>query len=142
MGEEGLNTNLASEYYVLSMLYRQGIDAQLTLGNKKSVDIIVQINDNKFLTIDVKGLKGTTSFPIDNCKNKEKTHFIVFVSFLNKINDCSCLPEVYIVPAKDLFKKWKVLVYENKKANRKVVQLGKLRKFSLKYKDNWDYFKK
>ena len=34
------NTNLASEFYVLSMLHRLGSDASLTLGNKKSVDIV------------------------------------------------------------------------------------------------------
>ena len=28
------NTNLASEYYVLSMLYRLGVDAYLTLEHK------------------------------------------------------------------------------------------------------------
>jgi hypothetical protein len=35
------NTNLAAEFYVLSMLHRLGADAALTLGNKKAVDIIV-----------------------------------------------------------------------------------------------------
>ena len=39
--QRGYNTNLASEFYVLSMLYRPGLDANLTLGNKKSVDIAV-----------------------------------------------------------------------------------------------------
>jgi hypothetical protein len=39
--QRGYNTNLASEFYVLSMLYRLGFDANLTLGNKKSVDIAV-----------------------------------------------------------------------------------------------------
>ena len=39
------NTNLAAEFYVLSMLHRLGADAALTLGNKKAVDIIV-VNGN------------------------------------------------------------------------------------------------
>lgn len=43
------NTNLAAEFYVLSMLYRLGADAALTLGNKKAVDIIVA-NENKTIT--------------------------------------------------------------------------------------------
>ncbi len=46
MGEKSQNTNLASEYYVLSMLYRIGANAYLTLGNKKSVDIIVEKRTN------------------------------------------------------------------------------------------------
>ena len=33
------NTNLAAEFYVLSMLHRLGADAALTLGNKKGVDM-------------------------------------------------------------------------------------------------------
>ncbi len=37
----GYNTNLAAEFYVLSMLHRLGADANLTLGNKKSVDIAI-----------------------------------------------------------------------------------------------------
>ena len=35
------NTNLAGEFFILSVLYRLGADANLTLGNKKSVDIVV-----------------------------------------------------------------------------------------------------
>ena len=84
MGEKSQNTNLASEYYVLSMLYRKGVHAFLTLGNKKSVDIIVD-RDGKTLTIDVKGLKGTTNFPIDNWTRINKNHYLIFVSFLNKM---------------------------------------------------------
>ena len=42
MGEITNNTNLASEYYVISMLYRIGAEAYLTLGKKKSVDIVVK----------------------------------------------------------------------------------------------------
>ena len=37
----GYETNLASEFYILSVLHRLGVDATLTLGNKKSVDILV-----------------------------------------------------------------------------------------------------
>ena len=53
---ERYNTNLASEYYVLSMLYRLGFDAYLTLGNKKSVDIIIE-KGNDILTIENEQLK-------------------------------------------------------------------------------------
>jgi hypothetical protein len=39
MANIGYNTNLAAECYVLSMMHRLGAEANLTLGNKKSVDI-------------------------------------------------------------------------------------------------------
>ena len=35
------NTNLAAEFYVLACLHRLGVTANLTLGNKKGVDIVV-----------------------------------------------------------------------------------------------------
>ena len=37
----GYNTNLASEFHVLSVLHRLGATANLTLGNKKGVEIFV-----------------------------------------------------------------------------------------------------
>ncbi len=43
------------------------------------------------VTIDVKGLAGTTSWPVDNVKKKANGHFLVFVSFLGKIGDRACL---------------------------------------------------
>ena len=144
MGEKSQNTNLASEYYVLSMLYRVGANAYLTLGNKKSVDIIVDKN-NRILSIDVKGLKGTTGFPIDNWDKKEKTHFLVFVSFFNKIDDPQIIPETYIVPSLDIDKNFseldgKSLVYLTPSGTRKDVMLSRLRKLKNKYLHKWDYF--
>ena len=37
--KNGFNTGIASEYLVLSMLYRLNYEAYITMGNKKSVDI-------------------------------------------------------------------------------------------------------
>jgi hypothetical protein len=56
--QRGYNTNLASEFYVLSMLYRLGFDANLTLGNKKSVDIAVVLGPGRAITVDVKAVAG------------------------------------------------------------------------------------
>jgi len=91
---KGYNTNLASEYYILSTLYRLGYNAYITLGNKKGIDIIVNIKDKKQLTIDVKGLQGKTMFPLDNVDESvpKRNHFIVFISFLNKMSD----PLIYL----------------------------------------------
>ena len=144
MGEKSQNTNLASEYYVLSMLYRVGANAYLTLGNKKSVDIVID-KDGETLTADVKGLRDTSCFPIDNWNKKHKNHFLIFVSFLRKMEDPSCLPEVYIVPSTELERTWKELngksvIYKNPKGTRLVVELSRLRKLKDKYKDKWEYF--
>ena len=81
------NTNLAAEFHVLSMLHRLGIDASLSLGNKKAVDVVVVRDSGDVVTVDVKGLAGMTSWPVDNVKVSKPNHFLVFVCFLGKIGD-------------------------------------------------------
>lgn len=128
------NTNLASEFYVLSMLHRLGLDASLTLGNKKSVDIVVVRDTGDAITIDVKGLAGTTSWPVDNLKEISKDHFLVFVSYLGKMQDHSIAPEVYVVPSNRV----QPLIYHSPNGKRHVLQLSRMRKKGAKYKDAWD----
>ena len=48
--DSGNNTNLASEFLVLSILHRIGVNAVVTLSNKKAVDLVIE-----FLTIDING---------------------------------------------------------------------------------------
>ena len=43
---------MAAEFHVLSVLHRLGLTATLTLGNKKSVDIVVVRETGKAVTID------------------------------------------------------------------------------------------
>ena len=127
------NTNLASEFYVLSMLHRFGCDASLTLGNKKSVDIVLVREAGNVVTIDVKGLAGTTSWPVDNVKKEADDHFLVFVSYLGKIGDHSVAPEVYVVPSKRLAP----LVYHSPNGKRHVLQLSRMRKDGTEFRDAW-----
>jgi hypothetical protein len=129
------DTNLASEYYTLSMLYRKGIQAFLTLGNKKAVDIIIK-NQQSIITLDVKGIRGQTLFPLNNyiLNNDELTHFFVFISYLNKIKDHNVIPECYIVPSFKINE----LLYKNPKGNRQGVSLASLRKEKKKYRDAWE----
>jgi hypothetical protein len=131
------NTNLASEFYVLSMLHRLGEDASLTLGNKKAVDILLLREDGDVVTIDVKGLAGTTSWPVDNVKKVGAHHFLVFVSFLGKIADHSIAPEVYVVPSKHV----SPLVYHSPNGKRRVLQLSRMRRDGAKFRDAWHLLK-
>jgi hypothetical protein len=83
------NTNLASEFYVLSMLHRFGCDASLTLGNKKSVDIVV-------------------------------------------------VPaEIYVIPSKQLAP----LVYHSPNGKRHVLQLSRMRKDGVQFRNAWELLK-
>ena len=97
------NTNLAAEFYVLSMLYRLGADAALTLGNKKAVDIIVVNENGTITTIDVKGLAGPYDWPADNIHSlQDPQHFYVLVSFEGKITDPLSPPSTWIIPSIEL----------------------------------------
>jgi hypothetical protein len=52
----GNKTNLAPEFFVLSMFFRFSVNTALTIGNKKIVDIIL-VNENWTLpAFDVKKL--------------------------------------------------------------------------------------
>ena len=53
------DTNLASEFYVASQLYRLGYVTVLTLGHTKEIDLVAIHPDGRTVTIDVKGLKNT-----------------------------------------------------------------------------------
>lgn len=135
--QKGYNTNLAAEYYVLSMLYRKGLDAYLTLGNKKSVDIVIEKDNGELETIDVKGLAGKTCWPMDNFSKKQDNHFIVLVSFLDKISDHDVAPECWIIPSLKVEK----LFYHNPKGNRQVIDRYSFVKKGSEYKNNWELLK-
>jgi len=119
------------------VLHRKGVEAYLTVGNKKAVDIVVRRSDGSTLSLDVKGLAGKTSWPVDNIR-PSLHHYLVFVSFLDAIADEHAVPEVYIVPSQDVAAR--KLDYRNPKRSRRVVQLGSLRKAAADYEDNWEVF--
>lgn len=135
MGEKGLNTNLATEFYTLAMLYREEFEASLTLGNKKSVDIFVKIG-NKVKTIDVKGIQAkNNSIPVNNYIKKED-HFLVFV-IINKTKGKEPW-EVYVLPSLELDQK--IIIHHFKKEKR--VYISNLRNFRNEYQNRWDLLKK
>src|SRR5208282_4741582 len=135
MSTEKYNTNLAAEYYVLSILHRLGAEANLTVGNKKSVDVVVVRDAGDAATVDVKGLAGRTSWPVDNLKAGKPNHFIVFVCFLDKIRDLTVVPEVYVVPSERV----PDFTYTSPgEAKREVVELRVMRKENAKhFRDAW-----
>lgn len=128
-------TNMASEYFVMSSLYRLGADPNLTIGDKKAVDIIVK-RKNSYLTIDVKGATNKANPPINYKYHVNENHYYIFVFFKGKILDISFVPEVFIVPSIDI----KYLVYKNHNKKRATVYSSRLFDKANKYKDNWKIF--
>ena len=122
------NTNLASEFYVASKLFRLGY----TLGHTKEIDIVA-INpiDGKIITIDVKGLKNKTNWPLIPRK-KAKSHYFILVAWCNKFNDPSFQPEIFVVPSTKISK-----LLTPWSGNPKVLCVGYTKAKNSKYKNAW-----
>ena len=75
---------LSAEYAVACALCKRNIYAQLTLGNRKRTDILIE-TDNGMARIQVKGKTGT-NWP--HCKGIfRENDYLVFVDFENKSAD-------------------------------------------------------
>ena len=81
--KNGFNTGIASEYLVLSMLYRLNYEAYITMGNKKSVDIWIMRDDKTAVSIDVKSVREYDSIPVGNVEAKDN-HYVIFVIYNKK----------------------------------------------------------
>lgn len=94
------DTNLAAEFYVLSCLHRIGLTANLTLGNKKGVDVVVVRDAGDAVTVEVKGVAKKYDWPANNLiTTKPDSHFVALVSFEGRIDDPTMpSPRVWIVP--------------------------------------------
>ena len=127
------NTNLAAEFYVLSCLHRLGLDATLTLGNKKMVDLVVVRPSGKAATIDVKGLAGKYDWPADNIDSTGKSdHYLAFLSFEGKIDDLASPPRVWVVPSTDVHH------FVRKYQTRTVVSRSLMTSDGTKYLNAWN----
>jgi hypothetical protein len=96
----GYDTNLAAEYYILSCLHRRGLTANLTLGNKKGVDVVVVREAGDAVTVEVKGVAKKYDWPANNLvTQKPDHHFVALVSFEGRIGEPEMpAPRVWIVP--------------------------------------------
>jgi len=100
---------IAGEFWFYSQLQRLGYKAYITLGNTKSVDIAIQLNNNRTLTFDVKSKANFGGSFMYLPKNvRDKNHFFVFVNLAvnskNKKTEILSYPNCYIVNSLNLDK--------------------------------------
>lgn len=100
----GYDTNLAAEFYVLCCLHRRGLAANLTLGNKKGVDIVVARQAGDAVTVEVKGIAKKYDWPANNLRSHDpERHFVALVSFEGQIEQLSMPPpRVWVIPFKEI----------------------------------------
>lgn len=91
---------LASKFYVLSVLHRLGADATLTFSQSDNVDITVVLESGKALTVDVKTLTGPMEWPVGEFRARAG-HFLTFVWY-PAASHPNTPPAVYIVGSEQL----------------------------------------
>jgi len=94
---------LAGEFAVASELCKRGIYAQLTLGNRKSTDLLLDVEDGGMLRVQVKSKQGK-EWPACNGVACGKPEVLVLVDFQKKADDQR--PDFYILTGED----WKKVV--------------------------------
>jgi hypothetical protein len=95
----GYGTNLASEFFVMSMLHRLGMDAHLTLGNKKAVDIVVVHAPGLAVTVDVKAVAGKDDWLVGNPSGEPiSRHFVVLLTYDGNFSNPQTAPRSWILP--------------------------------------------
>lgn len=122
------NTGIASEYLILAKLYRLGLEAYISQGNMKSIDIRVIQKSGIPISIDVKSVRAYSSLVVNNV-TPLYNHFVVFVVYNNKFDDLNFEPEIFVVPSLEL-----PSITETY-GNEKRVLKGKL----FSYKNAWYY---
>ncbi|MBI4295532.1 MAG: hypothetical protein HY667_00295 [Chloroflexi bacterium] len=116
------------------MLHRLGVEAYLTLANKKSVDILIR-KPNSISTVDVKGLAGPYDWPADNMNIFDNpSHFYILLSLEGKITNPAANPSVWIMPSD------KIKVFLKTYGARVVASRTLVRKDGSHFRDAWQYF--
>ena len=92
---------LAAKFYVLSVLHRLGVEANLTYAQPDNVDIAAVRQSGEAFTIDVKTLSGTSLWAVERFSAR-KHHFVVFVRFEGEWRNPQVVPDIYIWSSKSL----------------------------------------
>ncbi len=96
---------MAGEFFVMEKLFRLGHEPALTLGNAKSIDIIVRTKNGYLKTINVKSACGGGKWGVNKDDlSKEKNLLFVFLLY-KSFDDVKTSPEVWVMPAADVEKR-------------------------------------
>ena len=92
-------TNLAAEFHALSCLHRRGIEAYLTLANKKACDIVAVRENRTSVSVEVKAVARPCDWRAGNLETlNPASHFVVLICFNGKIEDTTNSLSVWVFP--------------------------------------------
>jgi hypothetical protein len=93
--------DLAAKFHVLSVLYRLGAEAAVSVGRDRDVDIMVVNKPGEVLTVDVKVASATNTWTASDFPPTAH-HFVVFVFFSRNEALGQEIPESYVLSSRDL----------------------------------------
>jgi hypothetical protein len=101
---DGHATGMAGEFFVMEKLFRLGHEPALTLGNAKSVDILVRKADGSLREISVKAIRGGGKWGVSSDdESGAKTRTYVLLLYRN-FEDPKADVDVFVIPARDVQK--------------------------------------
>jgi len=133
--QQGYATNLASEFFVLSSLYRLGLAANLTLGNKKGIDIVVACGPGRAYTIEVKAVAGKNDWLVGQLGVSPKNHhFVVLVGYEGSFDSPDTPPKVWVFPHAELVP----FIRTAKTGTARYISRKQVREQASQYSQRWD----
>ncbi len=130
----GQITGMAGEFFVMEKLFRLGVQASLTLGNAKAIDILAVSEENQFLKVEVKSNRGGGKWGIGTHDYSEEDRMVFVFLRYNSFKAVEIPPEIWVMKAREvdrLKKPWlngnyAIYLYKN---DRDIMD---------QYRDNWD----
>lgn len=140
--ENSYNTNLASEYLMMSLLHRTGKEAYLSLGNKKGVDIVIKTSKGSICILEVKGVNKDNDWLIGNKGELPVANnlFYALVSFNGKIDELEATADFWLIPSVSLANKTEHKVSGNGKTV--YLSIRHIKNNFGDYKNNFDSLNK
>src|SRR5208283_1170428 len=95
--KSGHASGMAGEFFVMERLFRQDHEPALTLGNAKSIDIIIRTRKGNLKTISVKSARGGGKWGVEKDDlSKEKDLLFVFLLY-KSFEDVTTDPQVWVM---------------------------------------------
>ncbi|QGN23682.1 group I intron-associated PD-(D/E)XK endonuclease [Elizabethkingia anophelis] len=129
---EKQQTGIACEYYVAGELSRLGYNVSLTFGNTKSIDLLVEKDDNT-IAIQVKGIQRTKSicWNIDKTKVKPNILYVLVNLHVDRIDE---KPEFFVLTSSEILEQFINTPTQGEK--RTYLDYNRI-KNNLSFKNNW-----
>jgi len=126
-------SGMAGEFSVMETLYRLGHEPALTLGNAKSVDILLELSSGRTIRISVKTVRGGGKWGIGNADLSSERDLFFVLLYYARFADVSTRPQAFVIPAPEvqrLKEEWfdSYAVYFSNKERRKRIE---------PYRDAW-----